>query len=202
MDESEDNKNKRKNANILSDWMNTSLERVNHWTNFEDYACSSHENKTKMLYNYDKTDANSASKQFHDSNKDSSSHPFNQTSNKPLISTYLVDQRDHSFVESCLSAGNSSADVTPSGTPQSSPYSIRKMIDSNNKTKTVKNEKNSIISTNTKRWFNPGFFLTTDNVQQKPLVNDKPRDQLPKNSSFKNLSISNFDINAVGPTSW
>ncbi len=69
MDESEDNKNKRKNANILSDWMNTSLERVNHWTNFEDYACSSHENKTKMLYNYDKTDANSASKQFHDSNK-------------------------------------------------------------------------------------------------------------------------------------
>ncbi len=112
----------------------------------------------------------------------------------------MADQRDHSFVESCLSAGNSSADVTPSGTPQSSPYSMRRMIDSNNKM--VKNEKNSIISANTKRWFNPGFFLTADNVQQKPIVNDKPRDQMPKNASFKNLSISNFDINAVGPTSW
>jgi len=199
MDESEDNKNKRKNANILSDWMNNSLERVNHWTNFEEYACSSHE--TKLLYNNDKTDDNSVSKPMHDSNKDSISHPFNQTSNKPLISTYLADQRDHLFVESCLSAGNSSAEVTPSGTPQSSPYSIRRMIDSNNKMKVVKNEKNSIISVN-KRWFYPGFFLTADNVEQKSIVNDKPRDQMPKNASFKNLSISNFDINAVGPTSW
>jgi hypothetical protein len=67
MDESEDKKNKRKNANVLSDWMNNSLERANHWTNFEEYACSSHE--TKLLRNNDKTDANSVSKQLHDSNK-------------------------------------------------------------------------------------------------------------------------------------
>jgi len=47
MDDSEDMKNKRKTA-ILSDWTNNPFERVNHSTNFEDYACSSDD--TTLLY--------------------------------------------------------------------------------------------------------------------------------------------------------
>jgi len=205
----DDSENKRKTP-LLSDWTDNPFERVNHSTNFEEYACTSDD--TKLLYASDpivKNDSTSTPKLTHQTNKDQSSHSINKMSNKsspmfessvtPIISTYLADQRDHSFVESCLSAGNSSAEVTPSGTPQNSPYSIRKVIDSNNKMKTVKNDKNNAIAVNPKRWFYTGFFLNADNVQHKPIINDKP---ITKNSSFKNLSVSNFDINAVGPTSW
>jgi len=134
-------------------------------------------------------------------NKISNKSPKFESSVTPIISTYLADQRDHSFMESCLSAGNSSAEVTPSGTPQSSPYTLRKVIDGN-KVKIAKSEKNSSLSVNPKRWFYTGFFLNPDNVQHKPIINDKPSNQITKNLSFKNLSVSNFDINAVGPTSW
>jgi len=204
MDESEDNKNRRK----------TPFERVNHSTNFEDYACTSDD--TKLLFtsdsvaNNEKSDKTSTSKQMCETNKEPFSQSINKISNKspkfessvtPIISTYLADQRDHSFMESCISAGNSSAEVTPSGTPQNSPYTLRKVIDGN-KVKTAKNDKNSSLYVNPKRWFYTGFFLNPDNVQHKPIINDKPSNQITKNPSFKNLSVSNFDINAVGPTSW
>ncbi len=70
MDDSED-KNKRK-TQILSDWMNSPLERVNHSTNFED-ACTSDD--TKLLFTSDSIVSNdkridiSTPKQMHETNK-------------------------------------------------------------------------------------------------------------------------------------
>lgn len=209
MDDSDDNKNKRKIA-IQSHWMESPFERVNHSTNFEDYACSSDD--TKLLFTSDSMASNVRNilKPMHETNKESFSQSINKMSNKtkfetsvtPMISSYLSEQKDHPLVESCLSAGNSSAEVTPSGTPQSSPYTLRKVIESNNKVKMLANEKNN-NSLNPKRWFYSGFFLNNDTIaQQKPIVNNKPNNQITKNLSFKNLCVSNFDINAVGPTSW
>ena len=124
-------------------------------------------------------------------------HKFEPTVT-PIISTHLSgDQRDHSFVDSCVSAGNSSADVTPSGTPQNSPYSLRKVME-NNKMANNK-EKKTTLSANPKGWFFTGLF----NSEHKLGVDDKSiSSQIPRNPSFRNLMVSNFDINAVGPTSW
>jgi len=86
--------------------------------------------------------------------------------------------------------------VTPSGTPQSSPYSMRKVMENKRLIKTNEKPKNE-LSVNQKRWFYTGFFS-----DMKTGLEDKPIPQIPKTQSFKNLCVSNFDINAVGPTSW
>lgn len=111
---------------------------------------------------------------------------------EPTIAKFSIDGRD---------SGTSSAEVTPATTPQSSPYTLRKMLDiskttgsvaNNNKETAVAHKK---VSNDQKRWFYNGFF----GADQE---NKSVGQSLPKNPSFKNLMVSNFDINAVGPTSW
>lgn len=123
----------------------------------------------------------------------------------PIISTHFsIDQKDNKFLDSCLSAGTSSAEVTPVGTPQSSPYSMRKVME--NKKLMPTSDKKTTLSANPKRWFYSALF----NSEAKPGVDNKMStvdklvgsSQIPRNPSFKNLCVSNFDINAVGPTSW
>lgn len=197
---------RKKNIN-LNDWTNSPFERVNHSTNFEDYACSSEDTHYLYTSSEDKSDSKiTTPKAIQSTDRDSLPNGSNKISFKvskfeptvtPIVSKHLSEQRNNSFVESCLSAGNSSADVTPSGTPQSSPYTVRKAMETNKMSNNNNNTKN-ILSTNPKRWFYTGFF----NSDIKTSIPDKPHIPLPKNPSFKNLCVSNFDINAVGPTSW
>jgi len=178
MDASDESQRK---SNTSSDWTTNAFERVNHSTNFEDYACTSDE--TNFLY------GNSHTKQ-----------PF-KTSIPLITGDSVSNSLNKSKFEAHLwipVSDTSSAEVTPSGTPQSSPYSIRKAMESKRiaKSSDNQNQKNELLS-NPKRWFYAGFG---SDVKQG--LSDKPITQLPKNPSFKNLCVSNFDINAVGPTSW
>ncbi|XP_054167107.1 uncharacterized protein LOC128964518 [Oppia nitens] len=175
MDASENNQ--KNSNNTLNDWFSNPFERVNHSTNFEDYACAPDDN------NYLNTNSTSYVKKatIPSINKEMGSTSLKLT-NKANVWNYLSDPRDHS----------SSAEVTPSGSPQNSPYSIRKSMEGK---KVSKNGTNELSLNNSKRWFYSGFF----NTDLKAGLEDKP---MTKTSSFKNLCVSNFDINAVGPTSW
>ncbi|CAG2105756.1 unnamed protein product, partial [Medioppia subpectinata] len=180
-----DDSDNKKKKNTLNDWSSNPFERVNHSTNFEDYACTSDE--TNFLYNnsHHTRDLLKTWSPIQAINRDSG---LTSSKSAPKLETnvfnHLTDRRDH----------NSSAEVTPSGTPQSSPYSMRKVMESNRIVK--QNDTKNQLSVNQKRWFNTGFFSDIKNGLEKPIP------QMPKTQSFKNLCVSNFDINAVGPTSW
>jgi len=97
----------------------------------------------------------------------------------------------HTLLSDRTRMQNVSADVTPNETPQGSPATNRKELD----TKPT----NLSEALTSKRWFNTHLFATfsQDNIA-KP--NGDQKSFIRKSNSCKN--VSNFDINAVGPISF
>jgi len=185
------------------------FERMNQSTNFEKYACSPPDS-TEMLGGLDLVHLSyGVAEKFVETTSTSTTIVRNQellaTSNRSTlpkmeiphakltlpvssINVHLLD----SLSDGYLSVGNSSADVTPAGSPNSSPAISRRVINQDDKSPTA----------NPKRWFYPGFFNTlpsSDSSNQRSIV-DVNKDKIKQ--SLKQFSVTNFDINAVGPTSW
>jgi len=184
------------------DWMKIPFERMNQSTNFEKYACSPPDS-TEMLGGLDPVHL--SYEKFVEPTITVRNPELLATSNRSTlpkmeiphakislpvssINVHLLD----SLSDGYMSVGNSSADVTPSGSPNNSPAISRRIITPEDKSPTA----------NTKRWFYPGFFNTlpsSDPANQRSIV-DVNKDKIKQ--SLKQFSVTNFDINAVGPTSW
>jgi len=81
---------------------------------------------------------------------------------------------------------SSSCEGTPAGTPQGSPCPQRRGL-----------KDGADAAASSKKWF---FFSESDGNRAKKEA--EQRDLLRNKASTMKFKVTNFDINAVGPTSW
>jgi len=198
-----------KRGSGLPDWMKP-FERIDSSSNFDDFACYPHE-ETEY---FSGLEANKEGIQIKKSNESAVTvaTPIARRPDLPQLQKTPPLQsliKESAFLEACLSAG-SSTEGTPVGTPQNSPYVQRKTLSNSEAVKAIGNHANS------KRWFYQGLFGNADTpvasaiphssslavdgkTDTSSLVVDGKTDT---SKPFKKFSVSNFDINAISPTSW
>lgn len=207
----------------LPNWMVNNIERLNFVTDFEQYACSPPETEGFLSEHPDNCDFHDDSEPFcpvvipndpveekpnlsleiNEGAESKSSSQLLRNSAEPVSPTFAIlnSLKHEEFY--------SSPDSTPCATPEPSPAPRRKM-----------SGQQDTVHTNPGRWFylgngkkgDPirGQCLVTSNKENRRRYSDKcnespvkVRDQSvkPKKDSIK-LVISNFDINAISPSSW
>lgn len=207
----------------LPSWMRSNIDRLGTSTNFEEYACSPPETDSGFIPDLDvKMSVSEYSEQpeFHISSlKTSRSAPtlcdMERSAQQHELSKALKEATRQSFLANsaalavphilgCQSA-STSTETTPSSTPQSSPFNVRKNL-----------RKDDQTSPGTgKKWFYPGVLMeqTGENL---PVLKENPgvaspviikkKDRQNKvvlaTKNYKKYMVSNFDLNAVSPTSW
>uniref|UniRef100_A0A2L2Y672 Uncharacterized protein n=2 Tax=Parasteatoda tepidariorum TaxID=114398 RepID=A0A2L2Y672_PARTP len=205
----------------LPDWMVNNIERLNFATDFEQYACSPPETEGFLSDLKDSVDLPNVSEPFSpavdvkDLSKLSSIQSEQPVSQLQPPTKLIINQADqlpmlHQALSNLKIEEFSSPDSTPCVTPEPSPVVRRKMS----------NPGDTVI-TNPGRWFYMGKvskpkkltkeqLLELKNKENKALceertsvINAASREAIlnAKQHGIK-LMISNFDLNAVSPTSW
>lgn len=197
----------------LPNWMVNNIERLNFATDFEQYACSPPETDGFLSENIDNCD-------FHDPPPlvilndvpDENLKIMTETKSSNLLAKATEQVASLSVVDSVRHEDfYSSPDSTPCATPEPSPAPRRKM-----------SGQQDTVQTNPGRWFYLGNLKKPDpNAKAQGLnINSNKKNRMknldksseashklksspvkPKKDRIK-LVISNFDINAVSPTSW
>lgn len=181
----------------LSSWMKTNFERLNTATNFETYGSSPPEAESYFTTRFNKKKLDKIStegnKTVLSEHKCITEFPLNIHSNQAnQISPHLlVPQVSNLMFENLTDDTSSSTDTTPFVTPQSSPMILRRNIIDNSHV-----VPKDIMACNPKKIFYKNYFSDSDTKQM-----DKAK-KSNKLKSGKKCNVSNFDINAISPTSW
>ncbi|XP_055925542.1 uncharacterized protein LOC129957303 [Argiope bruennichi] len=201
----------------LPNWMVNNIERLNFATDFEEYASSPPETEgflSEYMENHDKMETYSDSS--HSISEHNNVYENSKTTSENMPSSNLImnalNERVSPQCHSLLTNFKhedlySSPDSTPCATPEPSPVIRRKLSIP---------QPNDTIQTNPGRWFYMGKFKKPDkqsilancnkenqsNTQQeRDAVKDQDKFAKPSKPAIQ-LVISNFDLNAVSPTSW
>lgn len=207
----------------LPDWMVNNIERLNFVTDFEQYACSPPETEGFLTEFKEGQENFQISEAYCPLAEPKSTQDINlknlnlpkvspEDQSSKLISSHNLSPTLHNSLLESLKNEEffSSPDSTPCSTPQPSPVVRRKMS----------NPSDTVI-TNPGRWFYLGKLSKLQNnlkeygsdsknkenrdrtEGQSSLNKVKPKEPIleSKNNGIK-LMISNFDLNAVSPTSW
>ncbi|XP_054709810.1 uncharacterized protein LOC129219440 [Uloborus diversus] len=209
----------------LPNWMVNNIERLNFVTDFEQYACSPPETEGFLSEHSEHYDAHSSSPDGFCPVVEPSEYSENTVAFPAEIKSPVEIKHPQPTSPSSISHSPSqyhsildtlkheelfsSPDSTPCATPEPSPAPRRRM-----------SGQQDTVRSNPGRWFYLGSYPNQDksikgqclNVQRNKENKDKKVDKSdismkrevsfpPKKDGLK-LMISNFDINAVSPTSW
>ncbi|XP_067125743.1 uncharacterized protein [Centruroides vittatus] len=185
----------------ISSWMKTNFERLNTSDNFEAYGSSPPETESYFITRFNKNKLSNIAREtskisteenknaMHDHKYDLGLNIHSHQGNQQISPHFLVPKVSNLLHENLTDETSSSTDTTPFVTPQGSPMMLRRnLIDGNS------DITKDMLGNNAKKLFYKSYFSDGD---------VKRVDKLPNRiKSKKKCNVSNFEINAISPTSW
>lgn len=202
----------------LSSWMKNNFERLGNASNFEQYGASPPQAGDSFLPDYHKVKHDNVEIKEHFLTTSAMESPIQRSSEEALSKRFLYDpQLSHSIdqssttlpvpslssllLESLTDDTSSSTDTTPFVTPQGSPLIPRRILAESIHNSLAK----ELAAQNTRKWLYKGFVAENNDAKGQASVTKKVKKQIgnvsPKSPGIK-CKVSNFDINAISPSSW